>query len=116
MIPPGDITAITYFLICLVAICGAGLFIWYWIMMGARGKKKASAVYIYVLFWLVGEGLSNGLGLYARWLRHKDMFDYYDFTNSPIWMARDWTILVCLGAMVFHLARKAHREWANDTD
>ncbi|RLI49282.1 MAG: hypothetical protein DRP09_20785 [Candidatus Thorarchaeota archaeon] len=68
----------------IIAICvniyGFGLFLWWWIKIGA-----ATEVYIYVTLLFLASAFMGAIGLYANALYNSDIAAYYKLIESELW-------------------------------
>lgn len=92
-----------YLLIVILSLYGFGLFVWWWKKMG-----KASAVYKYITFLLLGIAMEHSVNLYARVCLHHGCYKkLINCITSTIWSARLYLVIICIGFIVFHMSYRA---------
>ena len=88
-----------YFATCVVSWYGVLLFAWWW-----SKTQRATAVYLYVMFLLLGIALSTTGSIYARWYLSIDYDLYKGILSSWWWAARLWITLGSVIAIVGHMS------------
>lgn len=91
-----------YFLTCIVSWYGFWLFLWWWLKQG-----KASAVYAYVTFLLLGIALSTSGSIYVRHFKFHDPDVWLELMGTWWWGARLWVTLISVTAIVGHMSYRA---------
>jgi len=94
-----DLVLWIYSLTALVSLYGFCLFAWWW-----KKRGRASAVYGYVTFILLGITLYNTGSGYVRWYRYTDHDHYMDLMGTWWWTGRLWIILLSVLAIVIHMS------------
>jgi hypothetical protein len=88
-----------YVSIAIVASIGSWLFLW-WLY---KNKFRASSVYLYVTFMIVGEAIRGWINVHGRELALADDGSFLPFTLTWPWALRSVLGLVGLTAIVVHM-------------
>jgi len=105
-----DITCLSYVIVSIVSLYGFFLFLWWWFETG-KGNVPPSAVYVYVMFLLLGIGISNTMTFVARLFYLMESVDFDTFLSSRLWVARVWIILLSVSGIVGHMTVRVYNEY-----
>ena len=97
-----DLALWLYVLTAAISWYGFALFAWWWKKMG-----KASTVYAYMTFLLLGLALYNTGSSYVRWFRFSDHNYYVELMGTWWWAGRLWVALLSVLAIVIHMSYRA---------
>ena len=100
-----NLNSIIYFIGMLISGYGVCLFAWWWRKMG-----RATEVYAYMTFLLVGIFITTGIGIYARSLHFNLVCEscgaYHEFLNSFWWALGPLLVILVVLTIVVRMSRR----------
>jgi len=96
-----DVALVMYILVSLISMYGFVLFIGWWVKSGC----KASMVYYYVMFMMLGICINEAMSGLARYSKlNEGTSEYLAFLETTCWKFRLTPLLIVLVCIVFNMS------------